>query len=99
MEWLKVSAKYIEADFNASLLIEYLSRHALKTPEEVAEVYLEMLSSGVYPDNDAEHSEKIVQILYEKGYKKSADRICNMYGAKGFDFLRPMYEKYRTVGS
>lgn len=96
LEWLKLSAEYIQADLDASFFIEYLLKHAQKTPAKVGEIYLEMLDAGVYPDYKKENIERIVQILYEQGQKESADRICNMYGAKGFDFLRTMYKKHRN---
>ena len=99
LEWLKLSAKYIQADFNASFFIEYLLKHTPKTPAKVGEIYLEMLSAGVYPDYKKENIERIVQILYDQGQKESADKICNMYGAKGFDFLRTMYKKHRNDDS
>ncbi len=96
LEWLKLSAKYI-GDFaiDISFFVDYLLKHAPTEPEKVGELYLEMLSSDVYPDYKKEDRVSIVQILYEKGQKGVADRICNMYGAKGYDFLREIYEKHK----
>ena len=91
-EWLKLSARYIGY---TSFFIEYLLKHAPTGPEKVGEIYLEMLNAGVYPDYKKENIKDIVQTLYEKGQREFADRICNMYGAKGYDFLRELYEKYK----
>jgi len=95
-KWLKLSAKY-KTDSNTSFFIEYLLEHAPKTPVKVGEIYLEMLSAGVYPVYKKENIEEIVKILYEQSQKQIADRICNMYGAKNIYFLREMYEKYRNA--
>lgn len=96
LEWLKLSAKYIGGfAIDTSFFVEYLLKHAPTEPEKVGELYLEMVSSDVYPDYKKEDRVSIVQILYEKGQKGVADRICNMYGEKGYDFLREIYEKHK----
>ena len=96
LEWLKLSAKHIGGSArDISFFVEYLLKHAPTEPEKVGEIYLEMLSSDLYPDYKKEDRVSIVQILYEKGQKGVADRICNMYGAKGYDFLREIYEKHK----
>lgn len=98
-EWLMTSAKYVEFNHNASTFIECLLVHVDKMPEKVGKLYLEMLDSETYPDYKKEDIGKLVQKLYETGQKEVADRICNKYGEKGyhFDFLREMYEKYKSV--
>ena len=97
LKWLKLSAKYTQADVvDTSFFVEYLLKHATKTPAKVGEIYLEMLSAEVYPVYKKENVQKIVQILYEQGQKESADKICDMYGTKGIDILRTIYEKHRT---
>jgi len=95
LEWLKLSAKYIQADFNTSFFIEYLLKHAAKTPAEVGEIYLEMLNVELYPEYKKEDIQEIVRILYEQGQKENADIIYNMYAAKGFVFLKTIYEDHR----
>jgi len=96
LEWLKLSAKYMEGfPIDTSFFVEYLLKHAPTEPEKVGEIYLKMLHSDVYPDYKKEDRVSIVQILYDKGQKGLADRICNMYGAEGYDFLREIYEKHK----
>jgi hypothetical protein len=99
LEWLKLSAKYTQADFNTSFFIEYLLKHAAKTPAKVGEIYLEMLNMGAYPEYKKEDIQEIVRILYEQGQKENANRIRNLYGAKGFDFLKTISEDHRDDDS
>jgi len=97
LKWLKLSAKYTQSDVvDMSFFIEYLLKQATMTPEKVGEIYLEVLNANVYPIYKMENIQKIVQILYEQDQKEIADKICNIYGEKGIDLLRPIYEKYRT---
>ena len=102
LEWLKLSAKYVERGFNSASFVEALREHVPQTPREVGEIYLEMLNNKVYPDYPPTDIQEIVRILYNQGYKKEADEICNLYAAEGadakvvFDFLRPLYEEYQN---
>lgn len=99
LEYLKVSARYAQTNMDAYFFIECLLKHASTEPEKVSEIYLEMLGAGVYPDFKQEDIEELVQILYDQGQKENADKICNMYGKKGFEFLRTIYQKHRTANS
>ena len=74
-------------------------KHAVKAPIEVGEIYLEMLYAGLYPEYKKEDIKEIVKILYEQGQKESADIIYNLYSAKGFDFLKTIYEDHRDDNS
>ncbi len=94
-EWIKLSAKYVQVDYNTTFFIEYLLKHVSKTPELVSEIYLEMIKVKAYPDYEKEHIREIVETLYEKKQNTNADKICNMYLGKGFDFLKDIYEKHR----
>ena len=97
--WLNTSAPYvnISVGFNAPFFIEYLD--ILKDKDQdtthfVGEVYLKMLE-GSTPDFDKKHIRSIVEYLYVSGEKVNADKICNIYGLRGLDFLRDLYEKYQ----
>jgi hypothetical protein len=92
-EWLKLSAKYIETNYNAPFLIEYLLPHAVKTPNKVGQVFLTVLNNGVYPQYKKENIRGIVRQLYAHQQEEIADNICNLYMEKGIDFLKPVYEK------
>jgi hypothetical protein len=94
-EWMKLSAKYVHIGFNAPFVIEYLLKHVTKTPAKVGKIYLEMLRTNIYPDYKKENIQEIVRVLYEQEQGEIADRICNLYFAKGFEFLRTIYEEHK----
>lgn len=93
LEWLKLSAKYIETNLNSPFLIEYLLPHTAKTPDKVGQVFNAVLSAGNYPQYKKENIQDIILTLYSHQQKEIADMICNSYLAKGIDFLRPIYEE------
>ena len=95
LEWLKLSAKYVEVNYNSDFLIENLSRLVKTNPHEVGTIYLEMLNANILPIFDEKDIKNIVQSLYELDKKEIADRICNMYMAEGRSFVRPTYEKFQ----
>lgn len=92
LKWLKMSTQYIRGLTDSAFFVEELLPHATKTPAEVGDIYLGMLMHNVYPYHDQEHIQGIVRVLYNTGHKKIADRICNLYGEAGFDFLRSLYD-------
>lgn len=96
LEWLKLSAKYVGRRFNSAFFVEALREHATQTPQEVGVIYLEMLNNKIYPDYPPTDIQETIRILYNQGYKKDADEICNLYAAAGFDFLRSLYEKHQN---
>ncbi|MFC2069793.1 hypothetical protein ACFLTB_01285, partial [Chloroflexota bacterium] len=55
LEWLNLSAKYIETSFNSPFLMEYLLPHTAKTPDKVGQVVLAMLNTGIYPQYKKEN--------------------------------------------
>ncbi len=94
LEWLKLSAKYVGRRFHSAFFVEALRGHVPQTPKEVGILYLEMLNHGVYPDYPPTDIQETIRILYNQGYKEEADKICDLYAAAGFDFLRSLYEEY-----
>lgn len=94
LEYLKASAPYIQKT-DEYFLTEYLLKHVSDAPARVSEIYIAMLNAGVYPDIKEENIKEIVEILYDRGQRETADRICNRYGEKGFDFLRAIFEKHK----
>ena len=93
LKWLKMSTKYITGLSDSAFFVEELLPHATKTPAEVGEIYLGMLTHNVYPYHNQEHIQEIVRVLYNTGHTEVADRICNLYGEAGFDFLRSLYDE------
>lgn len=98
-DWILLSAKYIKSNYNTSYLIEYLVKHAIITPEKVANIYLFMLKEKIFPDYDQKHIMETIQCLYDHGQKNNADEICNLYGKNGFDFLRAIYLKNNKINA
>ena len=92
-KWLLLSAPFVDRDFNSSFFIEYLNRFEKKESIEfIGKIFLKMLST-ITPNFDQVHIVSIVKKLYRFGYKADADEICNIYGSKGYQFLRPIYEE------
>jgi len=94
--WLKLSAKYVNRDYDSTYFIEYLMEHASKTPSKVGEIYLDMLNANIFTDNSQEHIQKTVCLLYDNNEKEIANKICNLYGEKGYSFLKDIFEKYNN---
>ncbi|RKU18890.1 hypothetical protein C6503_08690 [Candidatus Poribacteria bacterium] len=101
LESVKASIKYIDKapgyGMTLSRVIEALTRHALITPQKVGKIYLEIPKSEMWYLQGVKKGdiEKTVRILYEKGHKDIADKICNRFGEAGVDFLRSVYEEYQ----
>ena len=96
LEWLKLSTQYIRGLTDSAFFVEDLLPHATKTPAEVGDIYLGMLTHNIYPYHDQEHIQEIVRVLYKTGHKEHANRICNLYGAAGFHFLRSLYDENQS---
>ncbi|MDP2167045.1 MAG: hypothetical protein Q8J64_01800, partial [Thermodesulfovibrionales bacterium] len=95
-EWLKVSLNAMDEVWDSYYLVKYLLKHVQESPELVEKTYLEMLGLNIYPDYEKENIIAIVETLYDKGSSESANRICNLYGSKGFDLLRETFEAHNT---
>jgi RNA polymerase-interacting CarD/CdnL/TRCF family regulator len=97
-EWLMLSATYVHEDFNSSFFIKNLDGLKDKgdrneTAKYIGDIYLRMLDKGS-PDYDKKHIRSIIEFLYKAGAQENANRICNIYGSRGPEFLRDIYEKY-----
>ena len=96
-QWLIQVAPYVKEDFNSPFFIEYLDGlkdkgDKVKTADFIADIFLKMLDHCT-PDYDVEHIKPIVHFLYEAGQKEKVDKICNIYGSRGFEFLRGIYDE------
>jgi hypothetical protein len=94
VDWLEESIKQYRTEQDAWFLVKDLHRFVDSNPREVATVYLRMLENEIYPTFDTKDIIPIVENLYEKTETEAADRICNLYGARGIDFLRDVYERH-----
>jgi len=90
-------APYVHVNFNSPFFIEYLDNLKGKDPNDpkyIGEIFLKMLENFT-PDYDEKHIRSIVEYLYNSSQKAVADKICNIYGSRGYEFLRDIYEKYQ----
>ncbi|MBM4065713.1 MAG: toll/interleukin-1 receptor domain-containing protein [Planctomycetes bacterium] len=97
-EWLMVSSSYVHEDFNSPFFIEYLNElkdkgEKAETAKYIGEIFLKILEKFT-PDYNQEHIHSIVEFVYDAGATDIANRICNIYGSMGQEFLRDIYEKY-----
>lgn len=94
IDWIKLSASYANVDYKSPFLIEYLDK--LKDKDNkgyVGEIFLKMLEYFT-PEYDMTHVKSIVEYLYKNNFKVRANKISNIYGSKGYEFLRDLYNKY-----
>lgn len=93
-KWLVHIAPYVGPDFDSTFFIEYLNKFS---DEEscgyFGSIFLEMLKVST-PTYHEEHIVAIVEKIYRSGDKVAADKICNIYGSRGFEFLRKIYEQW-----
>jgi hypothetical protein len=97
-DWLMLSAPYVHEDFNSPFLIECLDKlkdkgDSKKAAKCIGEIYLKMLEK-ITPDYDKKHIRSIIEFLYNASAQENANKICNIYGSRGPEFLRDIYEKY-----
>ncbi len=93
-EWMKQGVKYLDKDHFNTFIIEYLLQHADKTPQRVGDIYIEMLTNDIYPLYKEEHIKDLVRKLY-RAHPELADKICNMYGEKGYiEILEDVYKEH-----
>jgi hypothetical protein len=95
-----LSAPYVHEDYNSNFFIEYLDElkdrgEKNETAIYISEIYLRMLEK-ITPDFDQKHIRSIIEFLYNTDSKEHASKICNIYGARGAEFLRDIYEKYSS---
>lgn len=93
--WMKTSGKYIDQRTEL-FFVEYLLEHVSKTPQFVAEIFYEIVSTQRYfPRYRKEDIVGIVKKLFEFGQVEKAKRICNLYLESGYLFLREIYDEYK----
>ncbi|RJQ53129.1 MAG: hypothetical protein C4526_07130 [Nitrospiraceae bacterium] len=96
-QWLMLAAPFANEDYHSSFIIEYLDK--FDDPASIAyigKILLKMLEHFI-TDFRQEHIRSIVEKLYINGHKEDADNLCNIYGMKGYEFLRDLYKKYNKM--
>lgn len=97
-EWLKLSAPYVHINFKSSFFIEYLDKlkdkgDYVESARYIGEIFLIMLDKFT-PDYDQKHIRSIVEFLYKSNAEENASKICNIYGSRGYEFLRDIYDNH-----
>lgn len=98
--WVKESIKHIGIapgyGLTLSRLFKALLKHATKTPVEVGEIYMH-IPQRIMKNLQTQENEikETIRILYNKGYKETADKICNRFAENGVEFLRPVYVEFQ----
>jgi len=95
-DWLLQSAPYVDEAHHSSFFLEYLDRLVDQSAEQVADVYLKMLTrtTPTYNENEVR---SIVEKLYQKGLTNKANDICNEYARRGLpELLRDTYDRYNA---
>jgi len=87
-ERIKFSVKYIDDRYN---FIKSLNNHINKSAEKVANILLMLFKSKVEYDISRGIIQDMVKIIYEKGFKEQADKICILHADKGNYILRDLY--------
>jgi len=95
MQWLELSAKYTEINYNSYFLLEQLLRLVENSAKNVGKVYLSMLSNGVYPTYKEEDIVAIIEKLFENSELEIAREICNKYASEGVYFLNDVNKRYK----
>jgi hypothetical protein len=98
-DWVLTSVDCLDHSWDAHLLVEYLAGHVHKSPHEVGEIYLHMVGRDLYPDYRKEDIRTIVEGLYQNGCEEQANRICNLYLFKGYEFLRDIWSENNQPNS
>jgi hypothetical protein len=84
----------VDINHHSSFLIEYLNRLTDENSKEVGKIFVKVLESGVTPFYDEKHIISIVDKLYKKGEKVSADSIANIYGSTRLcETMRKLWEE------
>lgn len=89
------SASYINQRDRHSV-IDALSKFINNSTKEVGLILIELFNKEVSYDISRGKIKEMVEILYEKGFKEIADKICFLHGEKGFHFLRELYIKFNA---
>ncbi|HOF07542.1 MAG TPA: hypothetical protein P5301_04810 [Bacteroidales bacterium] len=94
-EWLKLSTRYLEIDFDSSYFIEYLNKltdkgDSKETSKYIGEIFLIMLINNT-PDFDQIYIQSIIEFLFKEGNRDTARKICNIYAQRGYEFIRDIY--------
>ena len=88
-ERIKFSIKYIDDRY---YFIKSLNRHLKNSTEQVANILIMLFKIKIEYDISRGIIQNMVKIIYEKGLKDQADKICILRADKGNYILRNLYK-------
>ncbi len=96
--WLKLSLKHCNINYDSTLFIEYLDKlkdkgDSKETSKYIGEIFL-IIPNSFISDYEQKHIHSIINFLFETNNKETASKICNLYAKRGYEFLRDIYDKY-----
>ena len=93
LKWIKLSAPYVGEEYTSSLFIKNLNKfNDNESVMYISEIYLKMLDA-ITPIFRQEDIKSIVWKIYKSNKIDVAKEICNLYGMRNHEFLRPYYNK------
>ncbi|MEI6287447.1 MAG: hypothetical protein WCP79_13150 [Bacillota bacterium] len=93
-KWLLLCTPFVSESKNTIFFIEYLTK--FEDDESVGiigKIFLKLLENCT-PTYNPEHIERILRIVFGKGDKEVANRICDTYGRRGEHLLRNIWNEY-----
>jgi hypothetical protein len=92
-KWLLLSAPHVKNDY---FFVQYLTKFDdEESIKRVGKIFLKILGkTKTIPIFPQKTIELIVTGIYEKGDRRDADKICNIYGKRKLYFLKPIWEKH-----
>ena len=92
MEWIIQSVPYIEKNYRAPFLLEYLDKLVKENPDEVGEIYLLMLDFTI-PQYDERHIKSIIKKLYLNKKYEIVNKIREKYYNGQCYSFKPFFEE------
>ncbi len=97
-EYLKLTSKYIQVNFNINSLIKYFTKLSEVNPFEVGTLFIIAIKNmKILPSYPQDLIIKIIDNLYLRNERELANEVCNIYAENGYVFLRDSYEKYNGI--
>jgi len=94
VELVKISYPYVEPYGGLLHFAEYFKKYITKSPELIADLFQDMASKGILLSYQKEDIVKIIETLFQKGFKSQGIKICNGYLVKNIEYVRPLLDKY-----
>ena len=96
--WSKEGASNIKPYWETYRFIENLTKFAEKEPKKTGDLFWTLIKDAKHvSDYKKDDIIYIVNTLYQKGEKETANKVCNKFGELGVNFLREIYDKNNII--